>query len=198
MKPDIVFFGQDLPKRFYSLNKLDFSQCDLLLIMGTSLEVGINWSHSQSDTLLILLCFYYCQVEPFADLVSHVSSKTPRVLLNREVVRPFNSSNKRPNDMVMTGDLLESVQYLAREAGWTRDLEQLVSDETEGRTVSGYPAVPSDKREGPHGTLCAEGEGPNGTPCAKGEASGTLCTKGEGPSGTLCTKLSNMKLDPAK
>ena len=41
VKPDVVFFGEDLPKRFYSLRHLDFSQCDLLLIMGTSLEVGV-------------------------------------------------------------------------------------------------------------------------------------------------------------
>ena len=39
VKPDIVFFGEDLPQRFYSLRLRDFSHCDLLIIMGTSLEV---------------------------------------------------------------------------------------------------------------------------------------------------------------
>lgn len=39
VKPDIVFFGEDLPKRFYYYLK-DFPKCDLLLIMGTSLEVS--------------------------------------------------------------------------------------------------------------------------------------------------------------
>ena len=39
MKPDIVFFGEDLPKRFYYYLK-DFPQADLLIVMGTSLEVG--------------------------------------------------------------------------------------------------------------------------------------------------------------
>ena len=38
IKPDIVFFGEDLPKKFYSYI-VDFPKCDLLLIMGTSLEV---------------------------------------------------------------------------------------------------------------------------------------------------------------
>lgn len=38
VKPDIVFFGEDLPKKFYSYI-VDFPKCDLLLIMGTSLEV---------------------------------------------------------------------------------------------------------------------------------------------------------------
>ena len=39
VKPDIVFFGEDLPQRFHSLQLPDFSKCDLLIIMGTSLEV---------------------------------------------------------------------------------------------------------------------------------------------------------------
>ena len=38
IKPDIVFFGEDLPKRFYYYLK-DFPLCDLLIVMGTSLEV---------------------------------------------------------------------------------------------------------------------------------------------------------------
>ena len=33
-----MFFGEDLPKRFFYYLK-DFPQCDLVIIMGTSLEV---------------------------------------------------------------------------------------------------------------------------------------------------------------
>ena len=43
VKPDIVFFGEDLPQRFHSLQLPDFSKCDLLFIMGTSLEVISNF-----------------------------------------------------------------------------------------------------------------------------------------------------------
>ena len=39
VKPDIVFFGEDLPKRFYYYLK-DFPQADMLIVMGTSLEVS--------------------------------------------------------------------------------------------------------------------------------------------------------------
>ena len=42
VKPDIVFFGEDLPQRFYSLRLADFSHCDLLIVMGTSLEVRVS------------------------------------------------------------------------------------------------------------------------------------------------------------
>ncbi|KAH7931795.1 hypothetical protein HPB52_025290 [Rhipicephalus sanguineus] len=36
---DIVFFGERLPSRFFDLSEEDFARCDLLLIVGTSLQV---------------------------------------------------------------------------------------------------------------------------------------------------------------
>ena len=42
VKPDIVFFGEDLPPRFHSLQLPDFAKCDLLIVMGTSLEVYVE------------------------------------------------------------------------------------------------------------------------------------------------------------
>lgn len=39
MKPDIVFFGEDLPKRYHDYSSIDCGFADLLIIMGTSLEV---------------------------------------------------------------------------------------------------------------------------------------------------------------
>ena len=38
-KPDIVFFGENLPGRFFSAVNNDLPKCDLLIIMGTSLVV---------------------------------------------------------------------------------------------------------------------------------------------------------------
>ena len=38
IKPDIVFFGEELPQRFF-LHVTDFPMADLLFIIGTSLEV---------------------------------------------------------------------------------------------------------------------------------------------------------------
>jgi NAD-dependent SIR2 family protein deacetylase len=39
VKPDIVFFGEELPQRFSSFVDIDTGKCDLLLILGTSLQV---------------------------------------------------------------------------------------------------------------------------------------------------------------
>jgi NAD+-dependent protein deacetylase sirtuin 2 len=63
VKPDIVFFGENLPRRFFQLAKQDLPQADLLIVMGTSLVV-----------------------HPFAGLVDQVTRRTPRLLLNRERV----------------------------------------------------------------------------------------------------------------
>ena len=40
VKPDIVFFGEQLPKRFFMFG-IDMPQADLLIVMGTSLEVRL-------------------------------------------------------------------------------------------------------------------------------------------------------------
>uniref|UniRef100_A0A671V2D6 NAD-dependent protein deacetylase n=1 Tax=Sparus aurata TaxID=8175 RepID=A0A671V2D6_SPAAU len=81
VKPDIVFFGENLPVRFFTSMKMnvlqhlcrnklfspllcacqDFPRCDLLIVMGTSL-----------------------QVQPFAGLVGRVSKSCPRLLINME------------------------------------------------------------------------------------------------------------------
>lgn len=61
IKPDIVFFGEQLPAAFYDMQTVDFPKCDLLLIIGTSLSV-----------------------QPFAALVDAVGPHVPRVLINRE------------------------------------------------------------------------------------------------------------------
>lgn len=39
VKPDIVFFGENLPDEFWQFED-DLHAVDLVLIMGTSLEVG--------------------------------------------------------------------------------------------------------------------------------------------------------------
>ena len=58
-RPAIVFFGDPLPQRFKDLYEDDLGSCDLLIVMGTSL-----------------------QVQPFAGLIHRVKETTPRLLVN--------------------------------------------------------------------------------------------------------------------
>jgi NAD+-dependent protein deacetylase sirtuin 2 len=39
VKPDIVFFGENLPSKFFKYMDKDFDDCELLIVLGTSLVV---------------------------------------------------------------------------------------------------------------------------------------------------------------
>ena len=94
----------------------DFPQCDLLLIMGTSLVV-----------------------QPFASLVNRVKPNVPRILINRERVGEFVRSYDRPfgqlrpglaekgsdRDIFLQGDSDKIVIEITEKLGWASELEKL-------------------------------------------------------------------------
>jgi NAD-dependent deacetylase sirtuin 2 len=117
VKPDIVFFGEQLPTHFFRLVQEDFPKCDCLIVMGTSLVV-----------------------QPFASLIGRVNSDCPRLLINREKVGTyskrraimgmntggfrFDKSNYR--DALWLGDCDNGVQHLSEMLGWEEDLKRLI------------------------------------------------------------------------
>ncbi|XP_011785363.1 PREDICTED: NAD-dependent protein deacetylase sirtuin-3, mitochondrial [Colobus angolensis palliatus] len=105
VKPDVVFFGEPLPQRFL-LHVVDFPMADLLLILGTSLEV-----------------------EPFASLTEAVRSSVPRLLINRDLVGPL-AWRPRGRDVAQLGDVVHSVERLVELLGWTEEMRDLVQRET--------------------------------------------------------------------
>uniref|UniRef100_A0A2K5QX84 Sirtuin 3 n=1 Tax=Cebus imitator TaxID=2715852 RepID=A0A2K5QX84_CEBIM len=105
VKPDIVFFGEPLPQRFL-LHVVDFPMADLLLILGTSLEV-----------------------EPFASLTEAVRSSVPRLLINWDLVGPL-AWHPRSRDVAQLGDVVQSVERLVELLGWTEEMRDLVQRET--------------------------------------------------------------------
>ncbi|XP_031420202.1 NAD-dependent protein deacetylase sirtuin-3 isoform X2 [Clupea harengus] len=102
VKPNVVFFGEDLPENYFQ-HTTDFPKADLLMIMGTSL-----------------------QIEPFASLVNTVRPAVPRLLLNRGAVGPFERKPLRRGDYMELGDLSESVRRLAQVLGWHQEIEELM------------------------------------------------------------------------
>lgn len=120
VKPDIVFFGESLPTRFFSGVKSDFPKVDLLIVMGTSL-----------------------QVQPFASLVSKVPTNTPRLLINKEKTGEGESflgmlgfgggmdfdSDKAYRDVAWLGNCDDGCLALADLLGWKKELEELVQQE---------------------------------------------------------------------
>ncbi|XP_037401018.1 NAD-dependent protein deacetylase sirtuin-3, mitochondrial isoform X2 [Pygocentrus nattereri] len=103
IKPDIVFFGEELPQHFF-LYLTDFPMADLLIVMGTSLEV-----------------------EPFASLAGAVRGSVPRLLINRDLVGPFAWGPPRKNDVAEIGDVVSGVKKLAEALGWMPELEALMA-----------------------------------------------------------------------
>nr|ODN81378.1 NAD-dependent histone deacetylase SIR2 [Cryptococcus depauperatus CBS 7841] len=119
IKPDIVFFGEGLPDRFFELIP-DLKRCDLLIVIGTSLKV-----------------------QPFASLVDSVPLSCPRLLINREPVGGFSRLNSTlsslpsslskllagshgtSRDLFFEGDADDGSWKLAEKLGWKDELEAI-------------------------------------------------------------------------
>ncbi|XP_051018005.1 NAD-dependent protein deacetylase sirtuin-2 [Acomys russatus] len=135
VKPDIVFFGETLPSRFFSCMQSDFAKVDLLIIMGTSL-----------------------QVQPFAALISKAPLSTPRLLINKEKTGqtdPFLGrmmglgsdmdfdSKKAYRDVAWIGDCDQGCLALADLLGWKKELEDLVRKEHARIDAQAGPQAPN-------------------------------------------------------
>lgn len=98
VKPEIVFFGEQLPGEFHRNRTLP-AAADLCIVMGTSLSV-----------------------QPFASLPGFCAEGTPRLLINLERVGGLGS---RPDDVLLLGDCDTGVRRLASALGWLDELEAL-------------------------------------------------------------------------
>eukprot|EP00434_Breviolum_minutum_P014043 symbB.v1.2.012385.t1/scaffold855.1/size157659/11 len=113
-RPDIVLFGESLPPEFHQKSKTDFQEADLLIIMGTSL-----------------------QVQPFASLPKLVKPDCAILVINREMPRSFSlhrqvrslkyllSGKKLRKEVFLQGECDTSIRWLAGELGWTKELDQV-------------------------------------------------------------------------
>ncbi|CAG9836290.1 unnamed protein product [Diabrotica balteata] len=117
VKPDIIFFGEVLPSKFYNGIRTDYSKCDLLIIIGTSLAV-----------------------QPFASLVDRVENHVPRILINREKSGHRSSimtmlgmggglnfdSKDNTRDVCWLGDCDEGCLLFAKKLGWAKKRQPIL------------------------------------------------------------------------
>jgi NAD-dependent SIR2 family protein deacetylase len=121
-KPDIVFFGEDLPNVFHNNINRDCRQADLLIVIGTSLAV-----------------------QPVASIPEFVSDSIPRLLLNREHVGGFDTSEYNYRDVFVSGNCDNSVEKLCEMLGWGDELKNAY-DSVEGRGGEGKkPAASTEE-----------------------------------------------------
>ena len=97
MKPDITFFGEQLPTTFRDSIISDRSECDMLLCIGTSLRVA-----------------------PVAEIPNLVPRHIPQVNINRDPARGMEF------DVELLGDGDEITTKLANGCGWAKELEEIV------------------------------------------------------------------------
>ncbi|KAI1824363.1 DHS-like NAD/FAD-binding domain-containing protein [Xylaria intraflava] len=98
VKPDIVFFGEQLPSVFFANSMLP-QEADLVIVLGTSLSV-----------------------HPFARLPSMAQGGVPRLLLNMERVGDLGT---RADDVLCLGECDDGIRKLADELGWRDELEAM-------------------------------------------------------------------------
>lgn len=71
-------------------------------------------------------------MEPFAGIASAVDRSTPRLLLNREIVGPFcRRWERRSNDIVQRGDVVEGVKKLVDLLGWSDSMDAIMNSANE-------------------------------------------------------------------
>ncbi|KAI8361414.1 DHS-like NAD/FAD-binding domain-containing protein [Mortierella sp. GBAus27b] len=134
VKPSITFFGEALPPRFGELVQVDFEKCDLLIVMGTSL-----------------------QVEPFSRLITKVPAKCPRILINRDRAGEFNYSGfdfdgkwsaSYLRDALYLGSCDDGVRKLAELCGWDKELQELYeTGHKELRLIDEMETLALEKKE---------------------------------------------------
>lgn len=90
MKPDITFFGEQLPNTFFErFQEQDSHAADLVIVIGTSLKVA-----------------------PVADMPNHLPEQIPHIFISREPCQHINF------DIQLLGDCDAVCYELSRRAGW--------------------------------------------------------------------------------
>lgn len=112
MKPDIVFFGENLPDKFDQQILLDRDEVDLMIIIGSSLKVA-----------------------PVSDLVGFIPHSVPVILINREPVYHLHHSF----DVQLLGYCDPIVGELCRRLNW--DLSDGISARPSGASTQEFASL---------------------------------------------------------
>lgn len=112
VKPDIVFFGESLPPRFFA---------EMRVVSGGATGSG-SPATVEDPADLILILGTSLTVHPFASLPELAPRHVPRVLFNLERVGGL---GYRPDDVLCLGGCDSGVRALAAELGWAEELEEM-------------------------------------------------------------------------
>eukprot|EP01129_Flabellula_baltica_P017467 TRINITY_DN9692_c0_g1_i1.p1 TRINITY_DN9692_c0_g1~~TRINITY_DN9692_c0_g1_i1.p1 ORF type:complete len:311 (+),score=65.05 TRINITY_DN9692_c0_g1_i1:22-954(+) len=110
VKPDVVLFGENLPKKFFDTLDEDEDIIDLLIVSGTSLTVF-----------------------PANSVVTKVRADCPRVIVNRERVGSelgvkYEGLSHPMRDVFIQGDCDAGFLQLIEGLGWKEELDEYVNN----------------------------------------------------------------------
>ncbi|KAI5264098.1 SIR2-domain-containing protein [Aureobasidium subglaciale] len=101
MKPNITFFGEKLPTRFFDrLTDHDAVMVDLIIVIGTSMKVA-----------------------PVSEIPNYVDEKVPQIYISKEAADHINF------DITLLGYCDDVVAELAKRAGWKIEHENVNKEE---------------------------------------------------------------------
>lgn len=112
VKPDITFFGESLPPRFFSTWDEDVEKL----------------SKAKSEDFVVITAGTSLTVYPFASLPAEVPKKVPRMLINMDIVGDF-KENQRKSDLVVVDEEIDVyISKVIEEIGWMEEYKQLRAD----------------------------------------------------------------------
>ncbi|KAL8959507.1 MAG: hypothetical protein Q9183_005621 [Haloplaca sp. 2 TL-2023] len=121
MKPDITFFGEDLPETFHKrLVEHDKDLVDLVLVIGTSLKVA-----------------------PVSEFSGVLPAETPQIYISREPCQHIDF------DIDMIGECDIILTELCRRLGWDLQHEMVKHDGVDVHLQEGYESRFSFKLRSP-------------------------------------------------
>ncbi|XP_013066910.2 NAD-dependent protein deacetylase sirtuin-1-like isoform X2 [Biomphalaria glabrata] len=128
MKPDIVFFGESLPEHFHNQMAADKDECDLLIVIGSSLKV-----------------------RPVALIPNSLPAHVPQILINRERLHHFNF------DVELLGNCDGIMAELCRRLGPGWDHLATPGPPLDEVTMSSLPTPPiSPESIESHASVCCK------------------------------------------
>ena len=104
-KPRIVFYGENLPKRFYECLE-DIKDIDLIIIMGTSLKVY-----------------------PFAGIPEYAKENVKIVVFNMEKVGNYSYNKIDSNELFIKGKTDENILKFLKDVNMYDEFEKFIKDE---------------------------------------------------------------------
>ncbi|KAG0644889.1 DHS-like NAD/FAD-binding domain-containing protein [Tuber brumale] len=129
VKPDIVFFGESLPREFHMGLRM-VEEADLVIVMGSSLSVY-----------------------PFAALPGRARQGAVRLLINNERAGGIGG---RADDVLLLGGCDQGVRKLAKELGWTEELEEVWGSFGSGSDKKAEPEAGSNEEAEPAESIDAK------------------------------------------